>query len=892
MKKLIKKLKDQRGSALLLTLGILSLVLIMAMSFAFSARTTRQVAKINADQVKARLLAESGLERVLAAMSYNYDGDIYPPELDAAPSWPFQSASGIGVSQKYLASLGTDYQIKRSLLTDPPTSTEMALPIVNNFTSPAAIGFQRVDVDPGTAETIGRIAFLVLEEANKLDINQMLTLRNSNSTYTVNLPFIPNKTTNGNPFNDGMLASLSDNYSASDFLYDITLRDTTSEDTADESNTVRLGLSTQEIQINSLYRSNLPDGFPGFAGTKAPWFSYRHLWNVMWGPNVPVLPVSHACRYTFFSGEDIEAYWHQDSEDATAGTGERQRFDVTGTEWGGWGHSGALVGAQRLVTELGGSTVRSVFSDPVPVPDYSQAADDPATVGFGIPHLAGLGALREQVAANMIDFCDGDNLATYYPSTYGLDSTSSPEYFGNEAVAYFNEVVVKVVAYKTLQPDPMDPNRNYSLMVDLYPELLNIFPDVVPVGRIHIRLYGVAQISIAGGPYTDLDSFKPGTPLDFMWPLLSPDELSQGFYTPSSGTFQLDPPRTLPESTSVRYRFQVDRIVMISDSGTDGELYDTGFFDAAAVSVEINASAEADPTGYPACITWEAGDPRNNQWAASWTVRACDLGEDESYSTPPSCPTLGAVNQHFITESSAAVSPDVETYATMDFLSADTTFSTAFIPNRPFRSLWELGAIHRGEAFRTLDIAGVDADILDEVKIGPLKRTRGKFNINSRNDAALAKLFENIDITRHYENVTKDEKAVAGAILVSPSFSSTSSLSRANVAAELVAEAEAAANPVPLNDRQREALIGRTANLLTTRVDKYSVLVVGQALKDLSGAGITATNWDDVKKTVINPTEYDGGYYSILGTQRILAHIVRDAWRNEYKVVQMQLLED
>lgn len=890
MKKVIKRLEDQRGSALLLTLGILSLVLIMAMSFAFSARTTRQVAKINADLVKARLLAESGLERVLAAMSYNYDGDIYPSEQDAAPSWPFQDASGTGFSQKYLASAGSDYQIKRFLSTDPPTSTETALPIVNILTSPTAIGFQRVDVDPGTAETIGRIAFLVLEEANKLDLNQMLTLRNYNTTYTVNLPFIPNKTTNGNPFNDGMLASLSDNYNstASDFLYDIT----NGMATVDETNTVRLGLNMQEIQIDNSYRTKLPDGFPGFAGTKAPWFSYRHLWNVMWEPNV--LPITDARRYTFFSGEDIEAYWHQDSEDAAAGTGERQRFDITGTEWGGWEHAGTLAGAQRLVTELGGSTVRSAFSDPTPVPDYAQASGDPATVGFGIPHLAGLGALREQVAANMIDFCDLDNLATYYPSTYGLDSTSSPEYFGNEAVAYFNEVVVKVVAYKTLL-DPSDPDylthSNYSLEVNLYPELLNIFPANVPVGRIQVRLYGVAQISIAGGAYTDLSSFDSATPLNFMWPL-SGTNTPPGFYTPASGTVQLDPPRKVPDSSSVAYRFQVSRVVMISDSGTDGELYDTGFYDTNTATVDIAASIFAEATGYPVCVSWEVGDPRNNQWAASWTVRLCAPGEDESFTTPPACPTLGAVNQHFITESSVAISPDVEAYASMDFLSADTTFSTAFIPDRPFRSLWELGAIHRGEAFRTLDIAGVDAAIVDQVKIGPLKRTRGKFNINSRNDAALAKLFQNIDMARHYEDVEKDEQTAAGAILVSPSLSSTPSLSRANIASELVAEAVAAASPVVLNDRQREALIGRTANLLTTRVDKYSVLVVGQALKDLSGAGITAANWDDVKKTVINPTEYGGGYYSILGTQRILAHIVRDAWRNEYKVVQMQLLED
>ena len=64
--------KDERGSALVLTLGILSLVLIMGMSFAFSSRTSRQVAKVNADQVKANLHGESGLDYALGVMQEGF----------------------------------------------------------------------------------------------------------------------------------------------------------------------------------------------------------------------------------------------------------------------------------------------------------------------------------------------------------------------------------------------------------------------------------------------------------------------------------------------------------------------------------------------------------------------------------------------------------------------------------------------------------------------------------------------------------------------------------------------------------------------------------------------------------------------------------------------------
>ena len=176
-----------------------------------------------------------------------------------------------------------------------------------------------------------------------------------------------------------------------------------------------------------------------------------------------------------------------------------------------------------------------------------------------------------------------------------------------------------------------------------------------------------------------------------------------------------------------------------------------------------------------------------------------------------------------------------------------------------------------------MDIAGVDSEILDQVKIGPLKRTHGKFNANSRNPLAWQELLRGINPQDWYEdvnfNASELDLTVEGDL----------SHSRAAIAASLAGGS---------NDREREALIGRTANLLTTRMDKYTVLVIGQALKELEG--VTEGNWDDIKKSVVNPVKYENEneYYSILATQRILAHIVRDAWRNEYKIVQLQLLED
>ena len=77
MKKAKRTKSNERGSALLMTLGILSLVLLLGMAFAFTARSGRQLARINADNIQSRLVAESGLNATLANMRGPSTGAYY-----------------------------------------------------------------------------------------------------------------------------------------------------------------------------------------------------------------------------------------------------------------------------------------------------------------------------------------------------------------------------------------------------------------------------------------------------------------------------------------------------------------------------------------------------------------------------------------------------------------------------------------------------------------------------------------------------------------------------------------------------------------------------------------------------------------------------------------------
>ena len=248
------------------------------------------------------------------------------------------------------------------------------------------------------------------------------------------------------------------------------------------------------------------------------------------------------------------------------------------------------------------------------------------------------------------------------------------------------------------------------------------------------------------------------------------------------------------------------------------------------------------------------------------------------------------------------------------------SFSTAYIRNAPMESLWELGAIHRGEPFRTINLkkfsdpddstitgkySDGDAAILDYVKIGPLRFVKGRVNANTRNLGAIDILLNDIE-EEWYDgsDVPSDNKVDYDISKISNTALKGYATSRnrgvmANILFDMLTDEVK-------TDRDAEALIGKTAGLLTTRLDTYSVYIVAEALRDLRDIP-DDTTYEAIKDTLINPVkvkqvlrtdddEYRGtgevtSYCSIVGVQRMLVQLVRDAWRNEIKVERVQYLE-
>ncbi|MGN0867555.1 MAG: hypothetical protein ACI4SG_07785 [Oligosphaeraceae bacterium] len=279
-----------------------------------------------------------------------------------------------------------------------------------------------------------------------------------------------------------------------------------------------------------------------------------------------------------------------------------------------------------------------------------------------------------------------------------------------------------------------------------------------------------------------------------------------------------------------------------------------------------------------------------------------------------------------------------------------TTFSTAYCPNAPFTSLWQLGAIHRGVEGQTLNLKRFgtdgsnaishlyedgDAWFLDYVNLAELDEThgiRGKFNPNCFNVGAYKFLFANIPanpdakdtwiyLPGNYDpaaDVTRNEyfrdfvggTAPAGRPdedweTTTFSFQDFSTADYKDVCAlqswspiqsffNFVDVNGGGGANVQCNDRQAEALVGCTAGLLSTRYETYTVIAVGQSVQwlmeddKMPPAGDAR---DAFLKQLANPIQlHDGDWYSILSTQVRLVTLVRDCWFGKIQVLKSQLL--
>ncbi|MEI8078012.1 MAG: hypothetical protein WCH61_00095, partial [bacterium] len=551
-------------------------------------------------------------------------------------------------------------------------------------------------------------------------------------------------------------------------------------------------------------------------------------------------------------------------------------------------------------------------------PRYTLANAGSATVAnltstsSGIPWLANLSpaSVRDQVAANLIDYCDADDIATV-PA--GFSFSNSTTYVGLEKVPYINEVLITA----TLIENP-GPPVSYSLDLTANCEMINIYDTNKSANfKMEVTFSNTSwQVSGSGVKTIPANFYRE-----------SGAYLST--YNPGGSSISL----------------AVNKITVILTNSS------TAY--SAATVLDYTALETASPTltltssSGTQCISVQVRDPRSNSnysdgW--EWGIWGSTAGTMmfAPYTNTNANPSGRAPNNDLETTGDPA-----------------SNLSTAYIRNSRMLSLWELGAIHRGEAWRTLNLSKTttgalsytytngDANILDQVTLSTTATAattvpiRGRFNVNSPQAEAWACFLTGVSVGQNYGDLSgtgtgtgtaltnANGRAITananGIFEINGTSTSSSPITNRSGIAKWVGgttRTTLSNNTVPAagsqtTDRAQEEIIGKIADLLTVRSNYFTVIVTAQSVKDISAAVAGMTNGksqadiDVLKaswpKTWIKYYDNDGNYNTddndgdwtdgdkwcdVLAEQKILAVVFRDAFTNTFVIKSFEYLNE
>lgn len=880
--------KSQRGIALLLTLGILSLLLIIAMAFAYTSRTERMAAAINADMVRARLMCESGVERTLAYLQYTYpyaagnEANLYP----ATKSTGFFESPLTAADWNWSATLDRQYFAVSQANPADATLIETALAanfgfdLTPNWKATGYTAYSNANkswqhISTAAGELVGRVAFLMIDDSGKIDPNRVT------NRYE---PFIDSDNSgacNGTePYYDWNASGTWTNAPINEgsevrFGYDIS--------EVNLANALPSGMDTSAIATEFLMKVPVPGGVPYF------WTSWQQLWK---GGGVPAnsappvqitsittSPNIHACvRALFPFSYDVEAFH------APADALSKHRFNLNSPD-----PTTPVTWDTLTVAQL---------MDPTNVKNFWDTSTSPWTITaaptiaipwlIGIQDTAGTGSLTGVVCANLIDYCDTNSIPTnsgYTVASGGWDTTRTvatlatpasggPAYVGLEKVAYINEVAFTVAMSDPLSPPAPASSRQVDITV--YVELANIYDDAAYAGGSLVM--DVAFADIPGGSLPNGPTASPSG-ATYTWATVNVP--ANGYQTlTSSTTYSWTGANALPS-------FNIGAITISLLDGT-GALIDFSTIDAYAPLLTLSS-------GQVKNIHAEVKDPRCNT-AGTGTNWIWSVGTQS-----------GGVNSG---SNPSTAGGDTETATDPTGAGGTPKLSTAYIRNAPMQSPWELGCIHRGEAFQTLNLAKYnavapftyasgDAAILDQVKIGPQTTCSGKFNANSPYKTAWRAVVAGVTVgaigatppaTHGYDApstgtaiTVTDATTIADNILTQ---NGTLGGSTPNPNRGAIAKAVKLSDGTVVtqtNDRMKEEIIGKIANLLTTRQNYYTLIITAQSVKDLGTVAVTTPG----------VVQYGAGTYCrVLAEQKMMAIVYRDAYTNKFRIDRMLMLDD
>ena len=459
----------------------------------------------------------------------------------------------------------------------------------------------------------------------------------------------------------------------------------------------------------------------------------------------------------------------------------------------------------------------------------------------------------KQIIANIIDYCDAYNTPTsdVDPSTWTDTSAGfiPPTYTGNEKTPYINEIGVRIGASSSVTADGDGTfTLEYTVTGAVMVELIDIYGAHSADATVRI----IGEVMFKGTAITEQTQ-----PLNASIPIAATD-WGAGYYVYQWGnTFSYNPTNIDigNDKTNEIYdiRVKIARVVLKYDNvNVDYAIPDTIFY---TLPDKLLAGIDTHAAKYY-FMSYQVDDPRQNLNDADWLspiAANCGISNDILDYNTAATGTQGAVNTATTIVTMSSSGKDTESGNDPSASAANTSrISTAYIRNGPMQSPWELGAIHRGAKWETLNLkaynstnntigayAAGDANILDQIKMTNSYRSYGKININTSYLNTLKALVLKVSVNDLYATpgsstgAMGDIGATSIAQIIKSANGSDSTGGPFTSRAQLARISSVFNSPTQPTDAQKEALIGKIINLCSVENNYYRIIAISQAIKDV-----------------------------------------------------------
>lgn len=767
----------EKGIALLFTLGILTIILVLALGFATTSITQRRSAATNVHGTVARLLAESTLERVLASLQTYEESQIACSHCDSNTQFSAVTppAENRGKND-WLYRLGTS---------DTGTTTGGVFSWDPDY---ANINWEFITVpEGGVDKIIGRVAYVIAYvpitgsgSSAGSGIDPGVLVKNG-VKFGVNERF-NTEPRPGAEVNEINLLSIDSKITSS------------SGGIADKMNWQGINTSGRE---QGMYNGN--------------WLSFTDLFNAV-GITDQSTKDNFMKWFVIDAKDESEAYWADDNNDGSIGATEMyHRFNLARTDWD------TMTVAQILATPVaadkynesvgwyngGGLRWLANFGKNVSGND-DQSLKGNFPYDSSNPNNTGVAARRKQIAANLIDHCDTNSSPTTDYSESGGAATVT--YMGNERTPRINEVNIGLRAVCTKLANSKGKSKaNLVIYSSVGGELINIYGDnfnqpatltvsysvtaTVTCSRSGFAAFGTKTYDLSAGNNTTVITLGGAAP-GYKY---AASEYS--IYTGENNDYENSTPTV--------------EIANVSVTITEAKLtYGGVVVDYAkwpnTTTLAIMKGATAPPAGgweqraYFGCL--QADDPRQHMFASEWSAGTTDSGSG-TYAYGTGGTTKGTPNaaNEGVSMSSSGKDTEIGNDPSYDFTSTPPAprISTAYIRNGSMTSPWELGCIHRGVKWETINLKeynaaagansstggglykdstgginpvivnGGDANILDQIKMTNRVKGSQKVNLTIKSDdtevlggvtvgrGVLSGLFKKIRVGSSYANTPR-----------------------------------------------------------------------------------------------------------------------------------------